>query len=473
MASAGATAASTSVLSARYRWISIGTCLLIALSAFESLAITTVMPVISRDLHGATLYAMAFAGPLAVSVVGMVAGGNWADRRGPKPALYTSVAVFVIGLLVTGTSLNMGIFLCGRVLQGLGSGGLTVALYVIVARVYPAALQPKIFAGFAAAWVVPSLVGPFIAGIVAERLSWHWVFLGVACLVGPTMAMVVPVLRRMTHDPGDQPLVRWNARRIGWASVIAVAVLGLNLSAQLTGVLAGFVPVLAVAVALAALRPLLPKRTLRAAGGLPSVILVRGLVSATYFGAEVYVPYLLIREYHLTPSLAGLALTTGSVAWACGSWVQGRYSRLGSRASIRLGAAFVLVAVLLMLLTTVLGLPAAVAICGWTLAGAGMGLMYPRLSVLMLAYSTARNQGFNSSALSIADSTGAAISLAFTAIVFAGLAPFGVLWSFAGCFALVVITGTVALLAGGRVVPVAELALRRSRRGGRGLVSSR
>jgi hypothetical protein len=43
------------------------------LSAFETLAVTTVMPVISAALDGQSLYAVAFSGPLAVGVAGMVA----------------------------------------------------------------------------------------------------------------------------------------------------------------------------------------------------------------------------------------------------------------------------------------------------------------------------------------------------------------------------------------------------------------
>lgn len=85
--------------------------------------------------------------------------------------------------------------MAGRLVQGLGIGAVTVALYVVVARVYPARLHPSIFAGFAASWVVPSLIGPFIAGLVAEAFTWHWVFLGVVGLVALATAVVAPAVR--------------------------------------------------------------------------------------------------------------------------------------------------------------------------------------------------------------------------------------------------------------------------------------
>ena len=52
------------ILRRPYLLATVGTCALVFLSAFESLAVTTVMPVVSRDLNGAGLYALAFAGPL-------------------------------------------------------------------------------------------------------------------------------------------------------------------------------------------------------------------------------------------------------------------------------------------------------------------------------------------------------------------------------------------------------------------------
>jgi MFS family permease len=186
------------ILQRPYLWVTIGTCALVFLAAFESLAVTTIMPVVSRELQGADLYALAFAGPLATGVIGMVAAGNWSDRRGPAIPLYASVALFVAGLLIAGTAVSMPLLVAGRLVQGLGGGALTVALYVLVARIYPGLLHPRIFAAFSAAWVIPSLVGPFAAGIVAQVLSWHWVFLGVVGLVIPALVMIVPVLRGMT-----------------------------------------------------------------------------------------------------------------------------------------------------------------------------------------------------------------------------------------------------------------------------------
>lgn len=445
----------TGILQRQYLWVTVGACALVFLSAFESLAVTTIMPLVSRELDGANLYALAFAGPLATGVIGMVAAGNWSDRKGPAAPLYLSVAVFVLGLIMAGTANSMPALVSGRLVQGLGGGAITVALYVVVARVYPPLLHPKIFAAFSAAWVIPSLVGPFAAGVVASALSWHWVFLGVVFLVVPALVMLVPALRGVGRtEASTDSLPPWEFGRLAWAALAALAVLGLNLS---TGIrIEGFaaaaivVATVAVAVALLAVRPLVPRGTLRAGRGLPSVILIRGLVAAAFFGTEVYLPYLLIERYAFSPQFAGLTLTVGAIAWASASAVQGRLgARLSHRLAVRIGTALVFAAVLITLATTALDWPAAVAIVGWVFAGAGMGLVYPRLSVLTLALSTDETQGFNSAAMTIADSLGGALALAATGIIFTGLASVGA--SFAGVFALAALLGAVAVVVAPRI----------------------
>ena len=444
-----------------YLLVTLGACALVFLAAFESMAVTTIMPLVSRELDGAALYALAFAGPLATGVIGMVAAGNWADRRGPVGPLYASVALFVLGLLIAGTAGNMAALVAGRLVQGLGGGAMTVALYVVVARIYPAVLHPKIFAAFAASWVIPSLVGPFAAGIVAQLASWHWVFLGVVGLVVPALLMIVPAVRGLHGAPerslpedmssgrAEPARTPWGYGRLAWATLAALAVLGLNLSAEVP-VAGGVLAAAAVAVALIAVRPLVPRGTLTARRGLPSVILTRGLASASFFGAEVYLPYLLVERYAFSPTFAGLTLTGGALAWAAASAIQGRLgSRLDHRRAVRIGAVLVLGAVVLALVTTALGWPAAVAITGWVFAGGGMGLMYPRLSVMTLALSTKENQGFNSSAMSISDSLGGALALAATGIVFAAFSTTAA--SFAGVFALTAAIGVAAVVVAPRV----------------------
>jgi len=401
-------------------WVTVGAVAMIFLAAIQSLAVTTVMPVVSDDLDGAALYAIAFSGTLATGVIGMVAVGAWSDRSGPVWPLTASVILFVGGLIVAGLAPTMEVLVIGRLIQGLGTGGQTVALYVVVARVYPPAIHGRVFAAFSAAWVVPSLIGPFLAGAVTEYIHWRWVFLGVAAL---TVLAYIMVATRLWGTPLDteHPSTARIGPRLACAVAVAIGALALSLAGEL-GPFAIPAVVASVIVIAFAVRPLLPRRTLTAARGLPSVVLMRGLIAGALFGAEIYVPYLLIEEYDFSPTWAGLGLTAAALTWAAAADVQGRFGdRIGNTRITIFGVAQLAAATAVCALSATLHLHPLIIVIGWAFAGSGMGLMYPRLTVLTLAYSTPRDQGFNSSALSISDSVGAATSIAAMGIVFTSL----------------------------------------------------
>ena len=427
----------SALLSPELRWTTIGSIALIFLGAFESLAVTTIMPTVSKELDGEQYYSLAFSATLAASIIGTVVAGGWADRRGPSRPLVVAMAVFIVGLILSGTATSMIVFVVGRFLQGLGSGGIIVALYVVVARLYPPALHPKIFGAFAAAWVLPSMIGPPVAGLVADTISWHWVFLGVGVLVVLAAAFIAPALRQLRGMTTEQhPDARIGFTPV-WAVIVAAGVIGVSFG--------GFFVVIAFAIILIAARPLLPPGTLRVRRGLPSTVLLRGAFAAAFFGTEVYLPYLLHDRYGLPSWAAGLILTVGAVSWALGSEIQSRMGeRMSHDSTVRIGAAVLVLGVATQLVTAFFMFSPIVAAAGWFFAGAGMGLVYPRISTLVLSYSTERNQGFNSAVMSISDNVGGATAIAFAGLLFTAFAGDGFV-------AALCLTTVLALLA----VPVA------------------
>lgn len=406
------------ILAAAYLATTIGVFALIAFNAFEAMAVSTVMPTISRDLDGVGLFALAFAAPLASGVVGMVAAGSWSDRRGPALPLTVSLVLFSLGILTGGLAPTMEVFVAGRVMQGLGTGALIVSLYVVVGVVYPSHLQPSIFASFAAAWVLPSLFGPAVAAFVAGTVGWRWVFLGVVGLVVVAAVLIAPVVAGLrTETAGESTRSR---SRLGWAVVAAVAVLAVEVLGSLSQALPITLGGIAAVVTVLAVRPLMPRHTLRAGRGLPSVIGTRGLMSAAFFCGQAYIVFVLQERWSLSPGQAGIALTVVGVVWASASQVQARLGqRLTSERAMTIGCVMLLGAAVVMWLSVRLDLSPLVAGGSFVVAGAGMGLGFTRTGVAMLAASTDADRGFNSSALTIADSIGAALALALCGIGYA------------------------------------------------------
>ena len=141
------------------------------------------------------------------------------------------------------------------------------------------------------------------------------------------------------------------------AVVVALGALALSLSGQVPAI--GWVVAAAslVAIALAA-RRLLPPRTLRAGRGLPSVVLMRGLIAGTLFGAEIYVPYLLIDHYDFSPTLGRAGADGGGPRVGAFADVQGRFGdRLGNRRITLIGITLLATSTTIACATALLGLP--------------------------------------------------------------------------------------------------------------------
>jgi len=407
-----------SVLGPEYRALTVGILAVVSLIAFEAMAVATAMPVAVRDLGGLRFYALAFSAFLTTSLVGMVVAGDVSDRRGPLLPFVVAVVTFGIGLVLAGAATSMWPFVIGRAIQGFGAGLNIVALYVVIGRVYPDALRPRLFSAMASAWVLPAIIGPFIAGVVADQLSWRWVFLAVPPLIVPAVLLMLPRLRSLGVAAAPGGARRRTIPAVGAGLGVALLqyagqrldLVALPIFVVGAGMLAGSVP------------HLLPRGTLLARRGLPTAILMRGILAGSFFGAETFVPLMLIEERGMATAVAGLTLTGGAVSWSIGSWIQGRPSTTVPRFRlIQWGTGLVGVGVAALSLALWPALPPLVGGVGWMLAGLGMGLAMSSVNVVMLALSPAAEQGFNSAALQVSDALGSILFIGVGGAIFAGL----------------------------------------------------
>ena len=184
------------------RALTTGLVLTITFVASEALAVVTVMPVVAHDLGGLRLYGWVFSAFMLGCVVGIVAAGRAADRRGPAIPFVAGLVLFGSGLTVAGLAPSMGVLVAGRVLQGLGAGAIPSVAYASIGRTLPAPLQARMMAVLSTAWVAPGLIGPALAAEVAHVFGWRWVFLGLLPVVGVAGSIAVPALIRL-GPPGS------------------------------------------------------------------------------------------------------------------------------------------------------------------------------------------------------------------------------------------------------------------------------
>lgn len=439
---------SPTIWSATYRSATIGFFSLAFLVAYATAAVTTAMPRVAEELNGLPLYGLAFSINMATSVISMTLAALWIDKAGPQKPLIAGVSIYVLGLAMAATANSMEIMVAARALQGLGAGLDGVALYVAIARVFPAHLRPKMFGALAAAWVLPSIIGPAFSGYVTDNFGWRWVFGTIPILAVIAIAIVIKGTRGTKinmageDDPASAlkklgPKGKWWWKPV-WAGVASLSVLMLGDALRMKTEFWIIELLLAAALLVCAFAYLLPAGTWTLVRGLPTVILMRGLMGTAFTIADVYLPLFMINQRGLSASVAGLSLTVGGVTWAIGAWMAGRGKMLATRA-VTLGAAFMLLGMAFSALVLIPGAPVWIAWIGWIAAGFGIGLAYPTQSVLVLEKSPVAKQGENSSALQLSETLTTSVSLAAVGGVFAmllGLGETGFVMAFGVAIAL-------------------------------------
>ncbi|SDN98145.1 MFS transporter [Lentzea jiangxiensis] len=399
------------------RWPTTGILLLVTLLAFEVMGVSTAMPTMVRELRGEALYAWPFLANLAASVIATVFSGRLSDRRGPKPAVLIGVVLFLAGLVVAGAAQTMTTLLVGRVLQGFGAGFLIVAVYVLIALAYSEEDRPAVFGALSSAWVIPSLVGPAVAGWATEHLSWRWVFLAVVPLILLGSVLLVPVLKKLPPHGATPP----QRRHLPAAAVaVGAGVVGLSWALQHR---TWWLLAVAVLLLAPALRVLLPKGTLLARRGLPVTILARGLLAGSFFAVEGFIPLTLTVVHGYSPLEAGIPLTLSALGWAGASMWASRHPEIERHTLVRAGFLFSATGIAAVTLIAPSWGPAWLTPVLWGVAGAGMGMATSSVGVLMMAASPEADRGFNSAALQISDMLFSATMIGIGGVLVVATAP--------------------------------------------------
>ncbi len=464
------------LLSRRNAPIVIAVVSIVTLGAFENRAVNTALPTVLAELDAVTSYGLVGAAPLATYLLSLATAGWWADRQGPTPVLRAGAATFVAGMLAMALAPSLPLLVVGRLLGGLAEGLLDVGVMVLVATVLEPHLRPKIVATFAAAWVLPSVLGPVLTGAVTEWVGWRWIFVAGPVVLAPAWLALRPALalsrrRREAAEHGggaptatveepdslDHPAGSSVLPIIRWAGVGAVALVALSLATEELGPSAALpatgavtaVVLLALGALVASARRLLPPGSLRAACGIGGVVALRGLLSAAFMGVGAFLPLILTVLRHHGPLTAGISLSITGVTWTAGSTLQSRWP---GRPLVLVRAGFTLVTVGLVATSLMVWVdaPTSFGLAGWALAGVGIGMTSGTLSVLTMSASDESNQGRNNAGGQMAASMGSAVFLAVAGGVLAGFgeptrAAFGII------SALAVGVALVGLLATGRV----------------------
>jgi MFS family permease len=449
-ASAPAASARTADLFAPgLRGLTIGLVSTITLVALESLAIGTVMGVLTQELGDLELYGWVYSAFFLGNLLGTVIAGTALDRFPIHRPFAVGLALFAAGLLLGGLAPSMLVLVVARFIQGLGGGAVGPTSYVAIGRCMPERLQPRMFAILSTAWVVPGIIGPSIAAVIGQLASWRWVFLGLLPLLVVAGALALSGLRRAggaevpERHPDGHSATNRIVRALAAAAGAGLLFAGLGAAEPLVvvvGAIAG------AAILVPAFRSLTPRGTLRLAVGVPSAVALRALMTFAFFAGDAFIP-LTLYTWRGTPAvLTGIVFTATTLSWTAGSWIQARrIDAVGPGRFVALGFGCIAVGAALTLPILVPGVPPELMILTWVLPGIGMGFMYSAVTLVVLRGTAPAEQGAATSSLQLADILGTTLATGVAgAIAAAGerAGGDGLGWALGAVFAM---SGLVAL----------------------------
>src|ERR1700688_1441263 len=173
------------------------------LAALDQTIVSTALPTIVGDLHGASHLTWVVTAYLLASTVSTPLWGKLGDQYGRKAFFQAAIVIFLVGSALSGLSRSMLELIAFRAIQGLGGGGLLIGAQAIVGDVVSPRDRGRYLGLFGAVFGVATVLGPLLGGFFVEYLSWRWVFyinipIGVVALF-VTAAQLPGALQRLHH----------------------------------------------------------------------------------------------------------------------------------------------------------------------------------------------------------------------------------------------------------------------------------
>ncbi len=147
------------------------------LEQLDSTIITTAIPDMARGLHETPLRLnLALTGYILSLAVFIPVSGWIADRFGMRRTFCAAIAIFTLGSVVCGLSVDLAMLVVSRVLQGLGGAMMTPVGRLILLRSFARKDLVTAMTYMSIPAVLGPTLGPLAGGFITTTASWRWIF---------------------------------------------------------------------------------------------------------------------------------------------------------------------------------------------------------------------------------------------------------------------------------------------------------
>ncbi|HWJ67017.1 MAG TPA: MDR family MFS transporter [Nocardioides sp.] len=176
-----------------------GLLLAMFVAMLSSTVVSNALPAIVTDLEGSqTGYTWVVVATLLTMTASTPIWGKLADLFSKKMLVQVALVIFSIGSVVAAVAPSMGVLIGARAFQGLGVGGLTALVQVVIASMVSPRERGRYSGYIGAVFATATVSGPLLGGLVVDSpMGWRGCF-----IIGiPVAAVAFVVLQKTLHLP--------------------------------------------------------------------------------------------------------------------------------------------------------------------------------------------------------------------------------------------------------------------------------
>ena len=391
------------------------------LHASNSMLTATTMPSAVDEIGGLNLLHWTFSLYLVGSIVAGASVGLLVVRSDIRTSMIRSALIYAFGCAVVALAPSMPVVLVGRILQGLGGGGLMGLVYIAQDRFFPNQFVPKIIACISVTWMIAAFCGPMIGGAFATWGVWRmafWAYGAQALLLIIAICLLLPKEANDLAPKSERiPIVR--------LAILALAILFVSLAgADFDPVISPLLVVMGVMALVmfvfrdrAALSSrILPKDVTNLNHPIGNGVLTIFLLCLCIMSFLIYGPTILIKLYGVTPFIAGLIVMGETLAWSCSAIIFSSTAEHKEPKLIRIGSALVVIGLVAIALTLP-GQSLWMIVIASMIGSAGFGMMWGFIIKRIIANAPTDEKARASSLLPMTLQLGFALGAAIAGII--------------------------------------------------------